>query len=311
MTEIKKTKSKVGKEGNVWVYITLMAFPVAQFVLFYLIVCLNSFKMAFQELDPTTYEVIGVTMSNFASQIKMLFSYDTLLMVKISLYGYLTHLIVGVPLGILFAYYIFIKRRGAGLFRVLLFLPSIIPAIALVTIFRYSADNALPSVFQKLFSLEKTPVGYVSDKATQLVMILFYNVFIGFGASVLMYANRMSGIEPSLFEAARLDGANQAQEFLHVALPQTYSTLSVFLTTSVASIFTNQMNLFSFFGWNPPAGMQSFGYYFFYNSSRATTYNDMILFSQLSALGLIMSCIAIPLTFIVRWLLQKFGPKEE
>lgn len=307
----KKSKSKVGKRGNVWVYILLMAFPVTQFVLFYLIVILNSFKMAFQDLDPLTYKVIGVTLKHFGSQLKFMVSLDAWFMIKVSMYGYLTHLLVGVPLGIMFAYYIFKKKLFSGFFRVLLFLPSIIPAIVMVTIFRYAMDNALPAIIRSLLNLDKTPLGFVSNKSTVLPMVLFYNVFVSFGASVLMYSNRMSGIDPCLFEAAKLDGAGQFQEFWYVALPQTYSTLSVFMVTSVATIFTSQMNLFSFFGWSPPADLQSLGLYFYINSSKATTYNDMVMFSQLAALGLIMSCIAIPLTFLVKYLLRKVGPSED
>ena len=54
-----------------------------------------------------------------------------------------------------------------------------------------------------------------------------------------------------------------------------------------------------------------FGYYFFRKTSEAVTNNDKQSLCSLSALGLIFSAIAIPLTFLVRHLLTKYGPKED
>lgn len=121
----------------------------------------------------------------------------------------------------------------------------------------------------------------------------------------------MDSIEPSLTEAARIDGATPFKEFWYVVLPMTFSTISVFLVTGVASIFMNQMFLFSFYGWAPPADLDTFGYYFFRKTSEATTYNDKQALCTLSALGLIFSAMAIPLTFGVRYLLNRYGPKED
>ena len=305
-----KSKSKIGKDGNVWVYILLMAFPLIHFCIFYIYVNANSIAMAFQIIDPKTLK-IGWTFSSFSEQFEFLKTGYALSMLKISLLGYAVHLVVGVSLGLLFAYYVYKKRLFAGAFRVFMFLPSIIPAIVLVTIYRYFVDGALPALVTKVFRLSKTPQGLLENNATRLITILFYDIFVSFGTSVLMYTNKMDSIDPSVIEAAQIDGATEIKEFFRVVLPMTYPTISLFLVTGVAIIFMNQMFLFSFYGWKPVAGLETFGYYFFRQTSTATTYNDKQMMCSLSALGLIMSLVAIPLTFIVRFLLNKFGPKED
>ncbi len=311
MSAIKmKKKKKMRTGGSVWVYTLFMAFPVVQFLLFTVLVSLNSFKLAFQEVDPLTHEAVGFTFNNFISQFEFLGTPQALSMIEMSVIGYLAHLLIGVPLGIIFAYYIYKKRLFAGAFRVLLFMPSIIPAIVLVTIFRFFVDRALPMLLQNVFALEVRPESMFATTDSSIIVVLFYNIFIGFGASVLMYANKMATIDPAITEAAELDGVTPFKEFWHIALPMTWSTVGVFLVSGIASIFMDQLNLFSFYGWFPEAGMQTLGYYFFYQSSTATTNNDMVLFSQLSALGLLMSLIAIPLTFLVRWIVSKIGPSE-
>lgn len=304
-------KKKMLKDGNVWVYACLLALPVLQFLIFYVVVYFNSIKLAFQEFNPGTYEILGFSFANFEKSFDFILSQDGWNVIKMSLLGWGTHVAVGVPLGLLFSYYIYKKRFLSSAFRVFLFLPSIIPAIIMVTIYMYAVDNAIPAMIQAIQELPQRPLGLINNPDTRVFAILFYNTFISFGTSVLMYSNKMSSIDPSLSEAARLDGASTIQEFWHVTLPMTYSTISVFMVSGVATIFLNQLNLFSFYGWDPPAGMESLGYYFFYRASEATTYNDMIAFGELSAMGLIMTCIAIPLTFLVKFLMKKFGPGEE
>ena len=307
---LNKSKNKVGRTGNKWVYALLMAFPVLHFCVFYVYVNANSIAMAFQNVDPVTGE-ITFTFANFADQFKFLTTGPALNMLRVSLLGYVIHLVVGLTTGLMFAYYVYKKRTMSSMFRVLMFLPSIIPAIVLVTIYRYFADNAFPEIIAGLFNLNETPQGLFSNNETRLAVIIFYDIFVSFGTSVLVYTNKMDSIEPSLIEAAKIDGATQFQEFWHIVLPMTFSTISVFLVTGVASIFMNQMFLFSFYGWAPPADLDTFGYYFFRKTSEATTYNDKQALCSLSALGLIFSAIAIPLTFGVRYLLHRYGPKED
>ncbi len=307
---LNKSKNKVGRTGNKWVYALLMAFPVLHFCVFYVYVNANSIAMAFQNVDPVTGE-ITFTFANFADQFKFLTTGPALNMLRVSLLGYVIHLVVGLTTGLMFAYYVYKKRTMSSMFRVLMFLPSIIPAIVLVTIYRYFADNAFPEIIAGLFNLTETPQGLFSNNETRLAVIIFYDIFVSFGTSVLVYTNKMDSIEPSLIEAAKIDGATQFQEFWHIVLPMTFSTISVFLVTGVASIFMNQMFLFSFYGWAPPADLDTFGYYFFRKTSEATTYNDKQSLCSLSALGLIFSAIAIPLTFGVRYLLHRYGPKED
>lgn len=307
---LNKSKNKVGRTGNKWVYALLMAFPVLHFCVFYVYVNANSIAMAFQNVDPVTGEITW-TFANFAEQFKFLTTGPALNMLRVSLLGYVIHLVVGLATGLMFAYYVYKKRTMSSMFRVLMFLPSIIPAIVLVTIYRYFADNAFPEIIAGLFNLTETPQGLFSNNETRLAVIIFYDIFVSFGTSVLVYTNKMDSIEPSLIEAAKIDGATQFQEFWHIVLPMTFSTISVFLVTGVASIFMNQMFLFSFYGWAPPADLDTFGYYFFRKTSEATTYNDKQALCSLSALGLIFSAIAIPLTFGVRYLLNRYGPKED
>ncbi len=166
-----KSKSKIGQTGNKWVYALLMAFPLLHFCVFYVYVNANSIAMAFQNVDPVTGERVLV-FSNFAEQFKFLATGPALNMLRVSLLGYVVHLVVGLTTGVLFAYYVYKKRVMSSTFRVLMFLPSIIPAIVFVTIYRYFTDNAFPEIIAGLFHLKDVPQGLFSNKETRLVVII-------------------------------------------------------------------------------------------------------------------------------------------
>jgi ABC-type sugar transport system permease subunit len=208
--------------------------------------------------------------------------------------------LVGISLALIFSLYIFKKHPGAGFFRVLLFLPSILSAAVTVTIFQYFVDDAFCSFF-------KIKAGLVNNPSTKLGAIIFYNIWIGFGTQILMYSGAMNGIDPSITEAAKLDGANSVVEFFCVILPLIFPTIQTFLVTGVAAILTNQINLVAFEGYSTDAKYITVGYYLFSSAEQATQAG----YPLLATYGVTLTLIAAPLTLLTRWALEKFGPSAE
>lgn len=295
-----------GKHKDLIFYILMMAFPVLQFCIFYIGVNGGSILMAFQRIDIANNTTTW-TFDNISGAFKLMTSGDGLMSVaKMSIISYLLLLCIGTPLGMLFSYYIYKKLPLSGAFRVILFLPSIISAIVMVTIFQFFVERAIPE-FVRVFTGAKIS-GLMENPDTRFATIIFYNIWVGFGTSVLMYANGMSGISPEMVESAHLDGATGLKEFWHITLPMVYPTLSTFLITGIAGIFTNQINLFSFYGSGAPEKVQTYGYYLYTRTQRAASRAE---YPELSAMGLLLTFIVVPLTLLVKWALEKFGPKED
>ena len=311
-------------------YGILIAFPILQFCIFYIGVNMNSILMALKEYEIKEMNTITTwifedwsIIENFTTWFKKdggrwgsMYSWGTIWPAfKASVSVYALSIFTGVPLGLLFSYYIYKKLWGASAFRVFLFLPSIIPGIVLVLMYRCFVDQAVPQYLQLFLGLEKTPVGLMStnDQTLKFWTVAFYNIYVSFGTSVLMYSNKMATISPEIIEAAEIDGATAFKEFWHVVLPLTFPTLSIFLVTGVATLFTNQFNGFLFFnGYTDSAfipQLKTIGF-FIYDQAKSNADTSRML-TPLSALGLMLTAIAIPLTFGVRYLLNKFGPSEE
>ena len=295
-----------GKRKDMIFYILIMAFPVAQFAVFYIVVNGGSFLLSFQNINILT-DTTTWTFDSIARMAKMLVTDSGMLTVlKTSLVSYLLLLVIGTPLGLLFSYYIFKKLPLSGAFRVILFLPSIISAIVMVTIFQFFVERAVPEFVRVLF--HKNIPGLMENTATCYGTVIFYNIWVGFGTGVLMYANGMIGISQEIIDSAHVDGVTGLREFWSITLPLIFPTISTFVITGVAGIFTSQLNLFSFYGGAAPENLQTFGYYLYMHTQAAASRAE---YPDVAALGLLLSCVAIPLTLLIKWAMEKFGPSAD
>ena len=222
---------------------------------------------------------------------------------------YLVGLFVGSTLAILFSYTIFKKIKGYQFFRTMLFFPSIISPIVMVLIFRNFIGSALPYIIQNLTGATQPPLGLLSNPETQFGTLMFYSVWFSFGTSVLLYSGAMSGINESVIEAAKMDGANDFRELVSIVLPLIFPTFSTFIIVGIAGIFTNQMGLFSFYGTKAISfDLYTVGYYL-YRETALIAGNAG--YPPVAALGVCISIFTIPTTFLVKYLLKKVGPKVD
>lgn len=285
-------------------YITIVALPLLQFCIFYIGVNINSIIMAFQR-----YDVLGNTFTwagfdNF-KQIIRDFNEKSYMWtaIKNSLIFFVVVLCTTFT-ATLFSFYIYKKRWFAGVFRVALFIPHIVASITFIIIFKYFTEDAVPGLTEALFGVRIH--GLISDPATAKVSIMFFCVFIGFGTQTLMFTSAMSEISESITEAAQLDGITPFKEYLYIVMPMIYPTLVTFLITNIVGIFTNQMQLFGFFGTNADYSLYTIGYMLYSGIKKAT----MSEYPYLAALGLFFTLLSVPITLVIKKVLNKFDPMK-
>ena len=297
--------------GKTIFYWSILAFPLLQFIIFYVGVNLNSFALAFQKFDYSGngYTFVGFEnlFQNFLDVFKE-FQEAKYLQTAVwnSVLVFILGLVIGLSLGLLFSYYIYKKCALSKFYKTILFLPYIISSITLVIIYKYFVEQAVPEVVLKLFNIEMD--GLLSNQNTEFGAILFFTIWTGFGVQTLIYSSSMSGISNEIVEAAKMDGITPLKEFLFIDIPIIAPTISVFVVSSVATLFVNQMNLFNFYGAEAPYGIYTIGYYIYRGVSAAgTTLSD---YPYYAAFGLVMTMITIPITLIVRKVMNKLDPNE-
>ena len=275
-------------------YIGFMVFPLAQFLIFYIGVNFQSILMTFQEYDTFKTEYNFRKADAFLHFKEIWWNRDSLwIMLKNSLivWGYTS--LAGTVLAVLFSYYIYKRSREGKFFKFMLFIPSILPAILLSSVFQNFSNTLIPAWMdgKKLLHIVDSPL------KTQFNTAIFYTVWAGFGSQILLYTVAMEQISPSVIEAGQLDGAKPLREFWSIVLPSIMSTVGTFLVAGVATVFTQQASLFNFFSEKADVSVQTLGYHMF---SRAQSRGAESEFPYLSALGLVCTLLAIVPTLLLR-----------
>lgn len=300
----KKKRSNIRRKKELIFYLLMMIIPVIQVIIFYFVVNANSILLSLKEytiFDDGKTDYIFVGFKNFSQGFKDLFNeYSLVSSFKNSFTAFVGQALVMPWLAMLFSYYIYKNRFGGKFFNVLLFLPSIISPLVITLIYKVMLEDAIPEAIFLFAGKEIMPI----FSSHTLASLLFYYFFAGFGTSVLLYSGAMSGIDPSIIEAADIDGATGIRAFISIVFPLVYPTFVTFITVAAASIFTNQLHLHSFEGSQAEKAYYTYGYFLYVKTSGGTVAD----YPYLAALGIIFTFIAIPLTFGVKKLLNKFGP---
>lgn len=119
--------------------------------------------------------------------------------------------------------------RGKKFFRGVIFLPNIIAVIALTTLWGYMyAPNTglLASVFRAVGLESLTKLTWLGPDTIFLSMMIAI-VWIEVGFYVVLLLAGVDKIPPDFFESAKLDGANQFQQFRHITIPLLWDVISI------------------------------------------------------------------------------------
>lgn len=301
-----KKKRRVGDKGELIFYISIIALPLLQVLIFYFYVNFNSILMAFQKYTLTKgfYFDKNDLFANFSKfWFELTKSRNIIIALKNSLLVWFFTAIVGTFLSIVFSYYIFKKWFLAKMFKFFLFLPSVLPSILLVLVFRTFMDSVIPEIAKNKFDIVMSPI--FQNANLRMPAVIFYTVFIGFGTQMLIYTGAMGQISPDVLEAGKVDGVTTTREFFSIVVPMILPTVATFMIANVATIFTNQANLYSFFAHKANVENKTIGYYLYELIQDTEEYPKRSMYNYASAFGIICTFVAFPLTLLARKLLTR------
>ena len=139
------------------------------------------------------------------------------------------------------------KIKARGLFRTAIFLPCATSLVAYAIIFRslFATDGFINLVLIKLGIID-TAYNFLSNATAAKVIIIIALIWRWTGYNMVFYLAGLQNIEYSVYEAAKIDGANAFQTFKSITVPLLKPTI---LMTAIMSIngtlqlFDESMNL--------------------------------------------------------------------
>lgn len=126
------------------------------------------------------------------------------------------------------------KRRGMGAFRTLFFLPQVVPMVAVGITWRwmYASDGVINQILG-LVGLDGVTRAWLGSFTFALPAVGFVGTWALTGLCMMLFLSGAAKVDPSLYEAAKLDGAGPVREFLTVTLPALRGEIAVALTVTV------------------------------------------------------------------------------
>lgn len=203
-------------------------------------------------------------------------------------------LLTQIPIGILLALVLHENLRGTKVFRSILITPMLLTPVAVGLTYRFMFDTDLGVINWALGSLGIERVNWLGSQASALFAIIIVDSWQSIPFVMLLVLAALTAISPSLYEAARVDGASANQIFRRITLPLITPTLLVITMIKIMDFLKLFDTLFILTRGGPGNATTTLGLW---------TYKTgfvFLEFSRAAALGVIITIITLPVYFLWR-----------
>jgi multiple sugar transport system permease protein len=127
-------------------------------------------------------------------------------------------------------------RRAKGFFRLVYFLPTVIPITISIIVWRtlYSADSGFLNAVITRFGIESQ--AWLQNPHLVKPSIILLLTWANFGGTILLYLAALQDIPTEYYEAAEIDGATPFQRIQHITFPQLYPTMAITFILQIIAV---------------------------------------------------------------------------
>ena len=111
--------------------------------------------------------------------------------------------------------------KGKGIFRTMWYLPSVFSGAVVALLIRiYLAGSSVGVLNMIIQKFGGEPVDWINDQLWMPIIGVLFVVWQGIGFPVIFFLAGLQGIDENLYDAARIDGANDVQLLRYITIPQ-------------------------------------------------------------------------------------------
>ena len=216
-----------------WLFVIV---PTLLIALFYFYPMVEAFKLSLSSGKGNNLSFVGL--ANY----KRLFSDPVFIN---ALKNTLLFLIVQVPVMVILAIFFSVLLNNKalklkGLFRTIVFLPSVTSLVAYSIVFKYlfSNDGIINKILLSLNILQE-PMAWLSDAFWAKIVIIIAITWRWTGYNMIFFLSALQNIDPEIYEAAYVDGASAGKKFFNITVPLLKPV--ILFTTITSTIGTLQL----------------------------------------------------------------------
>lgn len=190
------------------------------FVVFFLLPLVYSFRISLFDWNPIRPEKSDfIGMANYMEVIKD----PIFLRAVLNTLGYtIVTVSMQMFLGIFIAILLDRKIKGRTTFRVLYYLPVVTSWVIVSLLFEYMFNGQaglINYILVDVLHLAKDNIQWFADPVLTMVPLSLLGIWKGMGWTAVIYLAGLQSVPPSLYEAARVDGANSVKMFTKITMP--------------------------------------------------------------------------------------------
>jgi len=144
-------------------------------------------------------------------------------------------LLVEIPLALLFAVLLNKAIKGTSIFRVIMFLPSIISTaiVGLIFTLMFAAFRGVINTMLMNIGVISSSVDWFATRSTALFVIGTASVWAFLGVNIVFFLMALQGVPKEVYECAELDGAIGITKFFKITLPMIAPVFRVVLLNAI------------------------------------------------------------------------------
>jgi len=198
-------------------------------------------------------------------------------------------------LGIIIAVLVNEVWRTVGVVvRTILFVPGIVSFVVSGVLWKLIYDPNIGTLNRVLGSLGLEGLQHIwlADRATVLPAIMVVSIWGGVGMTMLIFFAGIQGIDPGLYEAAEVDGANAFQRFFNITVPSLRVVTGIVVSLGLLNGFKVFDIIYVMTGGGPNHASEVFGTYL-YNLAFGSTSGSLPQFGYASAFSVVVMIMCI------------------
>ena len=197
--------------------------------------------------------------------------------------------------------------KGQGFFKVVFYMPNIITAASVAILFNTLFGYPKGPINDLLVSsgLRADPYYFTNNGTASRLIIAFIQFWMWYGYTMIILISGVLGINPEIFEAAEIDGANDRQVFWQITIPNIRTILTYTLITSMIGGL-NMYDMSQMFNAGGPNNATITTNVFIYNQA----YRGSYFTNRAAAASMIMFVIIAVLSIVVFYLMRDRSEKR-
>ncbi|WP_231687025.1 carbohydrate ABC transporter permease [Bacillus sp. JCM 19034] len=223
-----------------WSFVLLAVFMIG---LFYFYPMVRALILSFQSGSGNNLEFIG-----FSNYIR-LFS-DPVFITAVQ--NTVLYFLIQVPVMLILALFFSVllndrNLKGRSFFRIAIFLPCVTSLVAYSVVFKYMfGPDGFINIMLINMALIQEPIQWLTDSFWAKVTIIIAITWRWTGYNMIFYLSALQNINPSIYEAARIDGASAFTQFFKITIPLLKPIIlftSIMSTIGTLQLFDEVMNI--------------------------------------------------------------------